>query len=85
MKDIIFSTATALASAIREKQVSAMEVLEAHLAHIAKHNPLLNAIVTLDAEGARQRAQAADTALARGVTWGPLHGVPLTLKDGHGV
>lgn len=52
MKDIIFLTATALASAIREKQVSAMEVLEAHLAHIAKHNPLLNAIVTLDAEGA---------------------------------
>ena len=85
MKDIIFSAATALASAIREKQVSAMEVLEAHLAHIAKHNPLLNAIVTLDAEGARQRAKAADAALARGETWGPLHGVPLTLKDVHPV
>jgi amidase len=85
MKDIIFSTATALASAIREKQVSAMDVLEAHLAHIAKHNSTLNAIVTLDAEGARQRAQAADTALARGETWGALHGVPLTLKDAHSV
>ena len=47
MKDIIFSAATALAKAIREKQVSAMEVLEAHLAHIARHNPLLNAIVDL--------------------------------------
>jgi amidase len=85
MKDIIFSTATELASAIRKKQISAMEVLDAHLAHIAKHNPALNAIVTLDAEGARQRAQAADAALARGETWGPLHGVPLTLKDGHSV
>jgi Asp-tRNA(Asn)/Glu-tRNA(Gln) amidotransferase A subunit family amidase len=41
MKDIIFSTATALASAIRQKHVSAMEVLEAHLAHIAKYNPPL--------------------------------------------
>jgi amidase len=85
MNDILFSTATALARAIREKQVSAMEVLDAHLAHIAKHNPALNAIVTLDVEGARQRAQAADTALAHGETWGPLHGVPLTLKDAHSV
>src|SRR5262245_41514945 len=83
MTDIIFSTATALASAIREKQVSAAEVLEAHLTHIAKHNPKLNGIVILDAEGARQRAQAADSALAQGKTWGPLHGVPFTLKDAH--
>jgi len=85
MKDIVFSTATALASAIREKQVSAMEVLEAHLAQIAARNPPLNAIVTLDAEGARRRAHAADAALARGGIWGPLHGVPLTLKDVHSV
>ena len=85
MKDILFSTATALARAIREKQVSASEVLEAHLTQIAKHNPALNAIITLDVEGARMRAQAADSALARGETWGQLHGVPLTLKDGHSV
>jgi amidase len=56
MNDILFSTATALARAIREKQVSAIEVLDAHLAHIAKHNLSLNAIVTIDADGARQRA-----------------------------
>ncbi|HLO27843.1 MAG TPA: amidase [Anaerolineales bacterium] len=85
MKDIIFSTATELARAIRKKQVSAVEVLEAHLAHIAKHNSALNAIVTLDAEGACQRAQAADHALARNEIWGPLHGVPFTLKDVHSV
>lgn len=79
--DIIFSSATHLASAIQSGRVSSVEVVEAHLAHIEKHNPALNAIITLDAEGARQRAQAADEALARGEVWGPLHGVPFTLKD----
>ena len=47
--------------------------------------PALNAIVTLDTDGARKRAQAADAALARGEVWGPLHGVPFTLKDMHPV
>ena len=85
MDDIVFSTAAALAAAIRAKQVSALDVLEAHLAQIARHNPRLNAIVTLDEEGARRRAREADAALARGDLWGPLHGVPLTLKDSHAV
>src|SRR5512134_140875 len=85
MKDILFSTATELARAIRKKQVSALEVLEAHLAQIAEYNAALNAIVTFNLEGARQRAQAADEALARDEIWGPLHGVPLTLKDVHSV
>ena len=81
MNEILFSTTTELASAIRAKQVSASEVLEAHLGQIEKHNAELNAIVTMDVEGARQRAQAADAALAHGEFWGPLHGVPMTLKD----
>jgi amidase len=83
MQDIIFSTATELAAAIRERKVSSVEVLEAHLAQIASLNPVLNAVVTLDEEGARRRAQEADTALARGEVWGPLHGLPMALKDGH--
>jgi amidase len=83
MEDIIFLTAISLARAIRDKQVSAMEVLEAHLTQIGKHNPELNAIVTLDVEQARLRASAADAALAQGEIWGPLHGVPMTLKDAH--
>jgi amidase len=83
MKDLIFSTATELAAAISKRQVSAVEALDAHLAQIARHNPRLNAIVTLDEEGARLRAREADEALARGDIWGPLHGVPMTLKDGH--
>lgn len=79
--DLVFSPAFALAGAIRRKEVSALQVLEAHLAHIAKHNPALNAIVTLDTDGARRRAAEADVALARGEVWGPLHGVPVTVKD----
>ena len=81
--DIVFSSTTQLAAAIRAGHVSATEVLEAHLAQIDKHNPALNAIITLDAEQAHERAREADKALARGQVWGPLHGVPFTLKDAH--
>jgi amidase len=79
----VFSGTTELANAIRAGRVSAREVLSAHLAQIASHNPALNAVITLDAERASQRARDADDALARGETWGPLHGVPFTLKDAH--
>jgi len=72
-----------LARLIRKRQVSSLEVLDAHLDQITKHNPALNAIVTLDEEIARKKARAADDALARGEIWGPLHGVPITLEDCH--
>src|SRR5205814_10271507 len=81
--DIVFSSTTQLAAAIRAGHISAVEVLEAHLTQIDKHNPSLNAIITIDVEQARQQARAADEALARGQVWGPLHGVPFTLKDAH--
>ena len=48
-----------------------------------KPNPTLNAIVTMDAERVYERAHEADKALARAELWGPLHGVPFTLKDAH--
>src|SRR5437667_1958339 len=83
MMDIVFSSTTQLAAAIRAGHVSAIEVLEAHLAQIDTHNPALNAIITMDAERAYERARGADEALARGEVWGPLHGVPFTLKDAH--
>jgi amidase len=83
MNNITFMTAQELAIAIRQRQVSAVEVLEAYLAQITQHNPTLNAIVTLDEDGARHRAEAADAALARGDVWGPLHGLPITLEDIH--
>lgn len=83
MMDIVFSSTSQLAAAIRTRRVSADEALEAHLAQIDKHNPALNAVVTIDAESARKRARQADEALAHGEIWGPLHGVPFTLKDAH--
>ena len=83
MSKIVFSSVAQLAAAIRAGHVSAVEVLEEPLAQIAAHNPALNAIITLDAERARTRAQEADAVLARGEAWGPLHGVPFTLKDAH--
>ena len=81
--DIVFSSTTQLAAAIRAGHVSATEVLEAYLVQIERHNPALNAIITLDAERAHARARQADEALARGQVWGLLHGVPFTLKDAH--
>ena len=81
MDSIIYASATALARAIQRKEVSALEVVDAHLARIAAVNPRLNAIVTLTAERARAEAREADEALARGEVNGPLHGVPMTLKD----
>jgi amidase len=83
MMDIVFTSTRQMAAAIRAGHVSAIEVLEAHLAQIAIHNPALNAIITMDAERARSRARKADEALAGGELWGPLHGVPFTLKDAH--
>jgi amidase len=81
--DGVFSSTTELAGAIRAGRVSATEVLSGHLAQIATQNPTLNAVITLDAERASERAREADEALARGENWGPLHGVPFTLKDAH--
>jgi amidase len=72
-----------LAQRIKSKKVSAAEALDAHLEQIEKHNGALHAVVSLDVEQARKRAKAADAALARGEVWGPLHGVPMTLKDAH--
>jgi amidase len=79
--DLIFLSASELAQKIRLRQVTSLEVVDAYLAQIAKHNGKLNAIVTLDKDGARQRAKEADKALIRGEIWGPLHGVPMTIKD----
>jgi len=81
MSDLVFASACKLAQMIRDRQVSAVEVLDAHLAQIAKHNSKLNAICTLDEDKARIKANQADEALLRGENWGALHGVPITVKD----
>lgn len=77
----IYASAAALAQAIRAKQVSSEEVIEAHLQRIESVNARLNAVVQLTADAARAEARQADAALARGKICGPLHGVPFTVKD----
>ena len=79
--DLVFATARELAFWIRQRKVSSVEVVEAHSAQIARRNAALNAIVTPDEQRARARAKEADASLARGQVWGPLHGVPITIKD----
>lgn len=83
MEDLTFATATTLADKIARRQVSAVELVDAYLEKIAAYNGPVNAIVTLDDSGARRRAIEADIALVQGESWGPLHGVPFTLKDAH--
>lgn len=73
-------SATELAGLIRDRAVSAIEVMDAHLEAIERLNPLLNALVAV-AEDARDQAAAHDRALARGRRTAPLHGVPFTVKD----
>ena len=63
--------------------MSAVEIAEAHLRRIDEVNPKLNAVVQLASERAMDEARAADAALARGESLGPLHGVPITIKDSH--
>ena len=81
MSDLCYLSATELAHRIRTKQLSAREVMDAHLAQIERVNPKVNAIVTLVADRARAGARHADEALARGKPLGPLHGLPVAHKD----
>jgi amidase len=81
LKELIFTSAAELARAIRAKEVSAEEVVETHLHRIGEVNPKLGAIVRLTADSARAQARNADAALAKGQYKGPLHGVPITIKD----
>lgn len=81
MPTINFLTAHQLAQMIRTGKISSYELVQACLQQIERHNPKLNAIVTLNAENALGRAHNADNALRTGDIWGQLHGVPFTVKD----
>ena len=80
-RPIVFLSASEIAAAIRTGRLSSAEVVTAHLNHIHKYNPDINAIVAIDEESALKRARQADAALASGIVWGPLHGVPVSIKD----
>lgn len=79
MTELVEHSAGQLAQMISDREVSAVEVVEAHLAQIERHNPALNAVVTLDADGALAQARAIDSTRHNGA----LAGVPITLKDCH--
>ena len=79
--EICFMTATEMARRIRDRELSAREVVAAHLRQIERVNPKVNAVVTLVAERAEQAAREADDRLARGEATGPLHGLPVAHKD----
>ena len=85
MSDVAFRSAKELAGLIRRKKIGALELLDAYLGRVEKYNPKLNAIIAMDVEGARRRARAADRALAKKQVWGPLHGVPMTIKESYDV
>jgi amidase len=76
-----FGSATAQAAALRKGQVSSGELLKAYLERVDRFNPALNALVVDDRKAAMNRARAADRALAKGEVWGPLHGLPITVKE----
>ena len=79
-EEIFYAPATELATRIREKSLSPVEVVQAHLDRIEQLNPTLNAIVFF-AEDSLEQARRAEAAVMRGDDLGPLHGVPYTLKD----
>lgn len=81
LAEVTNSSASRLAVAIRQKKVSSVEVVESFLKRIEKFNPKLNAVVQLNRDGALTEARAADARVRRSERLGPLHGVPITIKD----
>ena len=81
MTDIAFLPAKRLASLIRRRKIGSLELLNHYLARVERFNPALNAIIATDIPAARRRARAADKAVAWGEKLGPLHGVPMTVKE----
>ena len=85
MDELAFASAIALAAKIASKAVSSVELLNHYFDRVDRFNPALNAIIVQRRETALARAKRADEALARGERWGPLHGVPMTVKESYDV
>ncbi len=85
MDELAFSDATTLAKKIADKEISAVELLEHYTDRVEKYNPDINAIICMQLDKARETAKKADAALAKGEIWGPLHGVPMTVKESYNI
>ena len=81
MSELAYSSAVAIADRIRQREISSREAVDYFLARVETLDKRINSVVTIDADRARTEADAADAALARGEVRGPLHGVPMTIKD----
>ena len=85
MDELAFSDAATLASRITKGEISAAELLEHYIDRVDKHNPDINAVVCQQLDKARARAKEADEATRKGESWGPLHGVPMTVKESYNI
>lgn len=85
MSDFAFHSALTLAAEIKAKRIGCLEALDHYWSRVERFNPTLNAIIVNCIDAARMRAREADAALARGEIWGPLHGVPMTVKESNDV
>jgi len=81
MEEFAFKSAVKLLKAINEKVISASELLEFYIERYERFNKQLNAVVDTNFENARKQAKQSDEALLKGHNWGPLHGLPITIKD----
>jgi Asp-tRNA(Asn)/Glu-tRNA(Gln) amidotransferase A subunit family amidase len=81
MNELIWLSAAEMARRIARKEISPVELAEAHLLRIAQVNPKLNAFVSVEPERVRRESHAAEAAVLRGEPLGPLHGVPITIKS----
>ena len=81
MDELHFASATSIAAQIRQKKISPVEIATAHLGRIAHFNPKLNAFIQVDEERVLREAHASEAALMRSEIAGPLHGVPLSIKN----
>lgn len=85
MDELAFKDATTLAAMITSKEVSSAELLEHYVDRVEKYNPDINAVVCMQLDKARARAAEADEATAKGEFWGPLHGLPMTVKESYNI
>ena len=81
MDELAFAGAGDVVEKIRQREIGALEYLEFLLSRVERLNGDINAVVARDVDAARRRAEAADEAAARGESWGPLHGLSMTVKD----
>jgi len=83
--DILTLPMHQLISKINNKEISSQELLEIQLEHISEHNASINAVITINEDLALKKAIEADEAMQKGENWGPLHGLPITMKDAYEV